>query len=238
METFINLIIGSLLTGCYFIIVALLVLLLKYVIKLKGEWYRKALHLFFMGSIFPFTYLFAYWWVSLISLALFLIAALFGLTILEKYPFYNELLAERRPGEVKQSITIAFITFMLVISATRGLLGAEYKYITIASVLAWGVGDALAALVGKRSNTTQISNKLVRNTKTIEGSAAMFIASTIVIFLVIYFIGNNTLWNSIIISLIAGVVATLTEMWTREGWDTLSVPLIVMLVLIIAKLIF
>ena len=45
--------------------------------------------------------------------------------------------------------------------------------------------------------------------------------------------GKNTLCYRIIISLITGVVATLAEMWTREGWDTLSVPLVVMLLLII-----
>jgi phytol kinase len=237
METFINLIIHTLFTGCYFIAVATIVLFLKYVIKLQGEWYRKILHLFFMGSIFPFTYLFDYWWTSLISLASFLIVALIGLTIIERYPFYTELLAERKPGEIKRSITIAFIVFMIIIGVTWGIFGEEKKYIIIASVLGWGIGDALAALVGKRSNTTQISNKLVRSTKTIEGSAAMFIASTIVIFLVIYFIGKNPLWYSIIISLIAGLMATLTEMWTREGWDTLSVPIVVVAVLIVNDLI-
>ena len=118
-----------------------------------------------------------------------------------------------------------------------GIFGEEKKYIIITSVLGWGIGDALAALVGKRANTTQISNKLVRSTKTIEGSAAMFIASTVVIFLVIYFMGNNTLWYSIIVSLIAGVVATLTEMWTREGWDTLSVPIVVMSITLLRDII-
>ena len=237
METFINLIIHTLFTGCYFIAVATIVLFLKYVIKLQGEWYRKILHLFFMGSIFPFTYLFDYWWTSLISLASFLIVALIGLTLIERYPIHTELLPEPKPGAIKRSITIAFIVFMIIIGVTWGIFGEEKKYIIIASVLGWGIGDALAALVGKRSNTTQISNKLVRSTKTIEGSAAMFIASTIVIFLVIYFIGKNPLWYSIIISLIAGLMATLTEMWTREGWDTLSVPIVVVAVLIVNDLI-
>ncbi len=231
METFINLIIDTLLTGCYFIVVAIIVLFLKYVIKLQGEWYRKSLHLFFMGSIFPFTYLFEYYWTSLISLASFLIVALIGLTIIERYPFYTELLAERKPGEIKRSISIAFIVFMTIIGVVWGILGEEYKYIIIASVLAWGIGDALAALVGKRENTKIITNKLVKSTKTIEGSVAMFIFSTIVIFLVIYFMGNNPIWYSILISLVAGIAATLTEMWTKEGWDTLSVPIAVMIIL-------
>ncbi len=232
MEIFINLIIHTLFTGLYFIAVAIIVLFLKYVIKLQGEWYRKILHLFFMGSIFPFTYLFDYWWTSLISLASFLIVALIGLTIIERYPFYTDLLAERKPGEIKRSITIAFIVFMIIIGVTWGIFGEEKKYIIIASVLGWGIGDALAALVGKRSNTTQISNKLVRSTKTIEGSAAMFIASTVTIFLVIYFMGNNKLWYSVIISLITGVAATLTEMWTIEGWDTLTITVTTTIILL------
>jgi phytol kinase len=231
METFTNLILQTLFTGLYFIGVALIVLFIKYVIKLKGEWYRKILHLFFMGSIFFFTYIFDYWWTSLISLALFMSVALVGLTIIEKYSFYPELLAERKPGEIKRSISIAFIVFMTIIGVVWGILGKEYKYIIIASVLAWGIGDALAALVGKREKTKVITNKLVKSTKTIEGSVAMFVSSAIVIFLVIYFMGNNPIWYSIIISLVAGVVATLTEMWTKEGWDTLSVPIAVMIIL-------
>ncbi|MGI6735402.1 MAG: phosphatidate cytidylyltransferase [Bacilli bacterium] len=184
-----------------------------------------------MGSIFFFTYIFDYWWTSLISLALFMSVALVGLTIIEKYSFYPELLAERKPGEIKRSISIAFIVFMTIIGVVWGILGKEYKYIIIASVLAWGIGDALAALVGKREKTKVITNKLVKSTKTIEGSVAMFVSSAIVIFLVIYFMGNNPIWYSIIISLVAGVVATLTEMWTKEGWDTLSVPIAVMIIL-------
>lgn len=232
MEIFINLIIDTLFTGLYFIAVAIIVLFLKYVIKLKGEWYRKILHLFFMGSIFPFTYIFHYWWTAVIALVAFLVVALIGLSVLEKYPFYSELLAERKPGEIKRSISIAFIVFITIISVVWGIFGEEYKYIIIASILAWGIGDALAALVGKRENTKIITNKLVKSTKTIEGSVAMFVSSTIVIFLVIYFMGNNPIWYSIIISLVAGIVATLTEMWTKEGWDTLSVPIAVMIILV------
>ncbi|HOQ70818.1 MAG TPA: hypothetical protein PLQ55_00470 [Bacilli bacterium] len=95
-------------------------------------------------------YVFAYWYTAAIVLVLFLAFALIGLTIFERYPFYHDLLAERSKGEEKRSLTIAFLVFIMAINIFWRIYGEAYKYIILAGVLGWGIGDALAALDGKQ----------------------------------------------------------------------------------------
>lgn len=237
MDIFINALLHALFTALYFGGVGIIAILFRYVLKLKGEWYRKALHFFFMGSIFFWLYVFSYWYTSVIVLITFLIFALIGLTILEKYSFYHDLLAERFKGEVKRSLTIAFLVFITAISVFWGIYGESYKYIILAGILAWGIGDALAALVGKKENNKVIEHKLVKNKKTVEGSIAMFIGSTLVIFLVLLFVGEKQWLYSLIVSSIAGVIGTFVELHTKDGWDTLTLPPVIMVIIYLSSII-
>lgn len=66
----------------------------------------------------------------------------------ERLKGYSELLTERKNGEIKRSLVIVFVMFSTLIIACWGLLGQ--KYLVIAAVMAWGLGDAAAALVGKK----------------------------------------------------------------------------------------
>ena len=237
MDIFINALLHTLFTSLYFGGVGIIAILFRYVFKLKGEWYRKALHFFFMGSIFFWLYIFTYWYTSVIVLITFLIFALIGLTILEKYSFYHDLLAERFKGEVKRSLTIAFLVFISSISVFWGIYGESYKYIILAGILAWGIGDALAALVGKQKNSIVIETKMLSTKKTIQGSFAMFLGSTIVIFLVLFLVGSKDWIYSLITALVAGIIGTFVELYTKDGWDTLTLPPALMVILYVASLI-
>lgn len=237
MDVFTNTLLHALFTALYFGGVGIIAILFRYGFKIKGEWYRKALHFFFMGSIFFWLYVFTYWYTSVIVLIIFLIFALIGLTILEKYSFYHDLLAERFKGEVKRSLTIAFLVFIASISIFWGIYGETHKYIVLAGVLAWGIGDALAALVGKKENNKVIEHKLVKNKKTVEGSIAMFIGSTLVIFLVLLLVGQKHWLYSLIVSLISGIVGTFVELYTKDGWDTLTLPPVIMAIIYLSSII-
>jgi dolichol kinase len=76
----------------------------------------------------------------------------------------------------------------------------------------------------------------VKNKKTVEGSIAMFIGSTIVIFLVLLFVGEKHWLYSLIVSLIAGVIGTFVELYTKDGWDTITLPPVIMLITYLASL--
>lgn len=226
MNIFLEGFFDALLSACYFGVVAVITLIIKYGFKLKGEWYRKTLHLFFMGSIIPFLYLFNYWYTSVITMGLFMIFAFIGLSLLERYPFYTSLLAERKQKESKQSIALAFFTYMLITGVIWGIFGEGYKYIVLAAILSWGIGDALAALIGQREKTSEIKHRLVKNKKTIEGTLTMFISAFLVIFLVLYFVGRKDIIYSVLVSLLVALMGSITEAISREGMDTLWVPIV------------
>lgn len=222
-------------SALYFGCVGLIAILVRYVFKIKGEWYRKILHLFFMGSIFCFLYIFDYWFTSAIALVLFLIGALSGLSILERYSFYKDLLAERSKGEVKRSLTLAFIVYIASISLVWGIFGQTYKYIILAAILAWGIGDALAALFGQNEKNRVMRYKYINSRKTVEGSIAMVLGATITIFIVLYYVGHKPLTYSLIVSLVSGLVSTITEAYTKDGWDTFTIPPVVMIILLVME---
>lgn len=64
----------------------------------------------------------------------------------------------------------------------------------------------------------------------------MFIGSTLVIFLVLLFVGEKQWLYSLIVSLIAGVIGTFVELYTKDGWDTLTLPPVIMLITYLASL--
>ncbi len=64
----------------------------------------------------------------------------------------------------------------------------------------------------------------------------MFIGSTLVIFLVLLFVGEKQWLYSLIVSSIAGVIGTFVELYTKDGWDTLTLPPVIMVIICIAKL--
>ncbi len=64
----------------------------------------------------------------------------------------------------------------------------------------------------------------------------MFIGSTLVIFLVLLFVGEKHWLYSLIVSSIAGIVGTFVELYTKDGWDTLTLPPTLMVVMYIASL--
>ncbi len=64
----------------------------------------------------------------------------------------------------------------------------------------------------------------------------MFIGSTLVIFLVLLFVGEKHWLYSLIVSLIAGVIGTFVELYTKDGWDTLTLPPVIMLITYLASL--
>ena len=66
------------------------------------------------------------------------------LILLERYTAFESLLSERKPGEIRQSLIIVFAMFAALIVILWGI--RDQRYLVPASVYAWGLGDAAAAL--------------------------------------------------------------------------------------------
>ena len=94
-------------------------------------------------------------------------------------------------------------------------------------------GDALAALIGRHfgQHKYQVGNSV----RSWEGSAAMFVVSTVVIFLVLLLLPGSSLsplgtplglrW-ALLTAVVTATFATLAEAVSPHGTDNLSVPLV------------
>jgi phytol kinase len=121
---------------------------------------------------------------------------------------------------------------MLIVLAVIcwGLLGE--KYLVIASVLAWGLGDAAAALVGKRFGAHYIEGKRIEGRKTLEGTLAMFVVSFLSVLIVLLIKGAVVWYGYVPTAAITATVSAVVELFSRNGRDTWTCPFAAAAVLI------
>ncbi|MGI6660058.1 MAG: diacylglycerol/polyprenol kinase family protein [Dethiobacteraceae bacterium] len=206
----------------YFVICAAGALTLRQLAAVPKEVFRKTLHVILLGSIFVLIYKFTTWWLSALAAIFFMLMVFPILAVAERLPGYAELLIERKKGEIKRSLVVVFTMFAVLICVCWGWLGQ--KYLVIAAVLAWGLGDAAAALVGKRFGQHYIEGRMVEGRKTLEGTLAMFVVSFVSVLIVLSVNGPLPWYSYLPIALITAAVCALVELYTKGGMDTLTCP--------------
>ncbi len=223
-----NDLIGAVILLAYYLIaVALMPVLLKYWFNIPTEYVRKIHHVGYSLSIFLLLHLFSTWYTA-VGAALLLVALGYpALLLIEKSPFYKRLFVERARsrGELRKQLIYVQLSFGLLIFIFWGLLGTSWHFIAAVAVMAWGFGDAAAALVGKAFGRRKIIHRYIEKAKTIEGTAAMIGAACLALFLTLYFYAGLSWLPSLIIALIAAPVGGVLELFSKKGLDTLTVPL-------------
>ncbi len=179
---------GYIILLAYFAICASGALVLRRFIKVPKEVFRKILHMILLGSSFVLVYAFKTWLYSATAAILFMGMVFPLLSFAEKIPGYSGLLVERKKGEIKRSLIVVFFMLALLIWICIGIIGQ--RYLVIASVYAWGLGDAAAALIGKRFGKHFIEGKLVEGRKTVEGTAGMFVVAFFCVFVILIIKGS------------------------------------------------
>jgi phytol kinase len=106
------------------------------------------------------------------------------------------------------------------------------RYLVVASVAAWGLGDAAAALVGKRFGRRYIEGKRVEGRKSLEGTIAMFVVSFLSVLAVLLARGSLEWYGYVPVSAATAVVSAVVELYTKGGMDTITCPLAAAAVLI------
>lgn len=91
------------------------------------------------------------------------------LALAERIPMFSSFVNERKKGEFKSSMVLAVGMMAFSTTVCWGLFGD--KYLVLASIYAWGVGDALAALIGKKYGKHKIKWKIADGKKSVEGLA-------------------------------------------------------------------
>ena len=221
---------GALVFALYVIPAAAIMLIARKFLKIPDELFRKILHFILLGAYFPFLFAFHTWWISA-GFAASLIVVLYPILALAgKLPFFSSFVNERKKGEFKSSMVLALLTMVISISICWGIFGD--RLLTLACVYAWGVGDAFAALVGKRFGKHKVGLPLADPRKSWEGSAAMFASSVLSVLTVLLVRGGLGFGPSLLISLLAAVATTYVELITKDGLDTITCPAAAMAVIL------
>ena len=157
---------GTGITMLYIVVAVAIMLLLRKLITIPDELFRKILHIILLGAYIPLVFAFDKWWMATIfstSLILILFPALF---FAEKIPMFSSFMNERKKGEFKSSMVFAVGMMAFSTAICWGMFGD--KYLVLASIYAWGIGDALAALIGKRFGKHKINWKLADGKKALK----------------------------------------------------------------------
>lgn len=221
---------GAAVVCVYYVVAASIMLILRRLIKIPDELFRKILHFILLGSYIPFVFAFDTWWLSVILIIALEIIIYPIIALFEHLPMFSSFVNERKKGEFKRSLLLAFTMLAVCMSVCWGWLGD--CYLGLACMYAWGVGDAFAALFGKRFGRHKIHLKHADPHKSIEGSAAMFISSALSVMGVLVSHGHLGLAAYIIMPIVGALATTLVELVTPDGMDTITCPTAAMVVLI------
>ena len=221
---------GAGVTVRYIMIAAGIMLLARVCVTIPDELFRKALHFVLLGAYIPLVFAFEVWWMAA-AFAASLIVILFPvLFFAEKIPRFSAFVNERKKGEFRSSMVLAVGMMVFSVSVCWGLFAD--RYLVLASIYAWGIGDGLAALVGKRFGKHKIKWKLADGKKSVEGSLAMFLCSLVSVCAVLMIRGGIGVIMCFVIALLAALVCTLAELCAKNGWDTVVCPVSAMAVII------
>lgn len=220
---------ASLILIGYFAVMVVLALLLK---KLCGktELYRKFLHFVLLGSLLVWTLAFNTWYFAVASAVAFAVVVFFILLALQNTKLFKNVVMERKNGEFKISLLIVFFMYAVVTSVCWGWL--HDRLLALCCIYAWGIGDAFAALIGKRFGKHFLQGKLIEGKKSVEGSTAMFVCAFISVLVILIIRGGMTWYAYLVISFVTAVVSAVVELFSRHGNDTITCPFAAMSVIL------
>ena len=214
----------------YFAVAATSALGARMLIRIPDELFRKILHCILLGSLPVFLFCFHTWWMAAGEALGFALIVYPLLAFLDRFPFFEKLTTERKHGELQHSLLLVFGMFALVMAICWGWLND--RYLAMASIFAWGFGDAAAALIGKQYGKHKIRWKYTDGKKSYEGSGAMLLTSFITVTLILLFRGGFSLPVILLIALAVALVSTLAELYSKNGNDTVICPLCTMAALL------
>jgi len=192
---------------------------------------RKVLHLcmgvvtFFMPAYFHSNF-----YPALAALLFAVIGAL-SLKVGLLKALHGEPAESTNDEEAGPVISYGPILFPLVFLLLVLVLWDRHVWILQIAMLVMGVGDALAALIGKASGGSHIEH-LTRSPKTVAGSLAMFVSSLVIVSVSLFLfqgsfsggLAGQPLWAILSLALLLALLATAVEALLSAGLDNLFIP--------------
>jgi len=212
------------------VIVVIVAFSARVLFTIPHEVFRKVLHFILLGSFYVLIISYPTWQSAALVAIVFEIVVYPILKFFERFKKYSEFITERKSGELKHSLMLVYTMFAIVVAVCWGGFGD--KYLALASLYAWGIGDAAAALIGKRFGKHKINAPKLDGKKSYEGTLSMFLISCISVFSILMWRGGLDGISCIIISLLVGAVSATSELYSKDGNDTVICPLSAMVTLL------
>lgn len=219
-------IIGLVLSYIYAFGLLLIVETIGKSLKWEQDFTRKIIHIGAGLWIWGILYFFDHWYFGIIPFATF---------IPLNYIFYRFQVFKAMDTRSSTPGTVYFAISITVLFVWLWRTGGALDNVPLAAaaVMAMTIGDALASIIGRKWGRHKYT--ILGSTRSLEGSALMFISSLIVVGLTLFCLPGSALSpNSVLLSANAvllltvcgAVVATLAESFSPKGTDNLFVPLL------------
>lgn len=210
---------------------ALFLVFLHVVFKVQKELFRKLLHIAAFSSTAVIVYHAETWQVACLTLVLFAVIVYPILKLAEHWRGYGDLFYQRKNGEVKKSLLILFLTDAVLVAIAWGIF--NLSFVAVTAIFMWGVGDGAAALVGKRFGKHHVKIKWADPKKTWEGSLGMLVISTVIGVVCMLLMTELSWYQCLLMAVITAVFGAYTELVTKNGNDTATVPTVNTVVLLV-----
>ena len=215
----------------YLVPSVLILLAIRLLTHLPSFVFRKMLHIVAF-TCFTVMMLSARQWEDAALTCLLIGALIYPLLALaERFPCYAHLFVQKSPGEVKRSMVMLFLMFAAVIFLAWGLLGQPVA--AAAAILMWGLGDAVAALIGIPFGKHKVRFPPVCGKKSWEGSAAMLAVSLLAGTVLLSLFGGVSVPYAMLCAACTALLGTLVELLSPSEWDTVTVPVAMLTVLLL-----
>ncbi len=215
----------------YIVPSVLILLIIRFFTKVPSFVFRKLLHAVAFTCFSVMVLNAQSWQAAALTSLLIAFIAYPLLSLAEKESWYSSLFVEKSHGEIKRSLLMLFGMFAAVIALSWGIF--QNLYAAVAAILMWGLGDAVAALIGIPYGKHKVSFKPVNGKKSWEGSFAMFCVSLLVGFCLLYFLFSYPSVTALTASSVMALAGTAAELLSPSEWDTLTVPVVELIIALI-----
>lgn len=218
--------IGCIVYCTYYIGFAALLAVLSKTFKVPKEIFRKSYHILCSLSVFILIRLFDNWYAAVLASMVPFMLGYLAISLSRKFPVFAfiSMGRDRQGDELAKQIIYALTAFVLLVSFCWGLLGPEWKFHAAVGIMAWGFGDAISAIVGKRFGKRKVNGVVFDSHKTVEGTSAGALGAFAAIFGTIMYFSTYPWYLNLLVSIVLAVSTALLELVCRNGVDNLILP--------------
>ena len=215
----------------FVVLAASSLIILNFTVEIPRAVFRKLLHIIAFVSTPVVMWLAPSWQAATLTLVLTAAMIYPALHALQSWKGFDRLFVQKKPGEVKRSLLLLFLTDAALVAVCWGRF--KLPYIAVTAIVMWGAGDGAAALIGKRFGKRHVTLKFADRAKTWAGSGSMAAVSAVIgtVTMLVMRVAPRSL--CLLFAAVTSLFGAYTELISHNGIDTVTVPVVNMIVLLL-----